>query len=66
MYVGLGFRVHTCGKRGSPGSTPERRRSSEQRRCLRGMEEVDEAEEVDVEEVVVAEEVVEVVCPGSK
>ena len=40
--------MHTCGKRGSPGSAPERRRSSEQRRCLRDVEEV-----ADVEEVVV-------------
>ena len=41
-YVGLGFRVHTGGKKGSLGSTPERRRPSGQRWCLRGVEEIDE------------------------
>ena len=50
-----------------------RRRSSKQRWCLRGVEEVDEEEEiaevveaVNVEEVDVVEEVVEVFVPTSK
>ena len=45
-YVGLGFRVHTCGEE-IFGFDAGKRGSSERRRCLRDGEEVAEIDEVE-------------------